>query len=204
MKRVILALVFLAILFGVYWIFLKKNDSGPSAPKDQPLKVGSHSATFNNSVDTLLANYFQMTEAFVNNDSGTVKSIAGKLSGLANAIPLDEIKKDTSLKSDAATVYSTDSISLADIKYFSDSLTKSNDLVTMRHAYSSMNEDLYSFLKGINYSGKNLYWQNCPMAFGDDQGADWLSDKIEIRNPYLGHKMLTCGETKDTIKAKVQ
>lgn len=202
MKRVFLTLIILVLMFGVYWIFLRHKDNGPAAPKDQPLKLGAYSAAFNNSVDTFLINYFQLSEAFVNSDSASVKMIAGKLSNLVGTIPLDEIKKDTSLKNDAARVYSTDSISVADIKYFTDSLTKSADLVTMRHAFSSMNEDLYSFLKGINYSGKNLYWQNCPMAFGDDNGANWVSQTQDIRNPYLGHKMLTCGEIKDTIKAK--
>jgi len=202
MKRVFLALIFLLLMFGVYWIFLKKKDNGPAAPKDAPIAIGARSAAFNNSLDSLLNNYFQLKEAFVNSDSIAVKTLAGKLFTLIDAIPLNEIKKDTSAKQNAAVLYSTDSISLADVKYFTDSLTKSTDLVTMRHAFSSINEDLYSFLKGINYSGKNLYWQNCPMAFGDDQGADWISDTLAIRNPYLGHKMLTCGDTKDTIKAK--
>lgn len=37
------------------------------------------------------------------------------------------------------------------------------------------------------------YRQYCPMAFGDD-GAYWISDEEEIRNPYLPENMLGCGE----------
>ena len=36
------------------------------------------------------------------------------------------------------------------------------------------------------------------MAF-DNKGAYWLSEEKEIRNPYFGSKMLTCGETADSV-----
>jgi Cu(I)/Ag(I) efflux system membrane fusion protein len=31
-------------------------------------------------------------------------------------------------------------------------------------------------------------------------GAYWLSESADIRNPYYGEAMLTCGETKETMK----
>jgi Cu(I)/Ag(I) efflux system membrane fusion protein len=34
----------------------------------------------------------------------------------------------------------------------------------------------------------------------NDQGANWLSTYSEIRNPYFGDMMLSCGETHDTIE----
>jgi hypothetical protein len=47
------------------------------------------------------------------------------------------------------------------------------------------------------------------MAFGEDKGANWISNTEEIINPYLGKNhpefksgMLHCGEVKDSIKAK--
>ena len=44
-----------------------------------------------------------------------------------------------------------------------------------------------------------LYIQHCPMA-DQEKGADWLSREKEIRNPYFGKSMLTCGEVTDTLK----
>ena len=35
----------------------------------------------------------------------------------------------------------------------------------------------------------------------DPKGGDWLSGEKEIRNPYFGDKMLTCGFVKTTIDA---
>ena len=46
-----------------------------------------------------------------------------------------------------------------------------------------------------------LYRQYCPMAF-DNKGAHWLSETEAIRNPYFGEKMLSCGQTKETLAAK--
>lgn len=39
------------------------------------------------------------------------------------------------------------------------------------------------------------YVQHCPMA-NNNQGADWLSKEKEIRNPYFGSSMLSCGKLK--------
>mgnify|MGYP003562428057 CR=1 FL=1 len=68
---------------------------------------------------------------------------------------------------------------------------------------------IYPFFKIINYEGEKMYWQNCPMAFGDEKEANWVSKTKEVMNPYLGknhpeHKatMLHCGTVKDTIKAQ--
>ncbi len=47
-------------------------------------------------------------------------------------------------------------------------------------------------------SSGTLYKQFCPMAFGN-KGGYWLSDVAEIRNPYFGDKMLTCGTVAETI-----
>jgi Cu(I)/Ag(I) efflux system membrane fusion protein len=36
------------------------------------------------------------------------------------------------------------------------------------------------------------------MAF-DNKGAYWLSNVSEIKNPYFGEKMLTCGSVQDSL-----
>ena len=44
-----------------------------------------------------------------------------------------------------------------------------------------------------------IYIQKCPMA-NNNKGAIWLSTDEEIRNPYYGDAMLTCGSVIDTLK----
>jgi hypothetical protein len=46
--------------------------------------------------------------------------------------------------------------------------------------------------------GKTVYYQFCPMM-NDGNGAYWLSETRDIRNPYYGESMLTCGETVETL-----
>lgn len=41
---------------------------------------------------------------------------------------------------------------------------------------------------------------HCPMAF-DNKGADWLQAGTDVRNPYFGSEMLTCGSVKRSIGA---
>ena len=48
-------------------------------------------------------------------------------------------------------------------------------------------------------TGETIYYQYCPMA-RDNKGAYWLSAVEEIKNPYFGDAMLTCGENKAVIK----
>ena len=58
---------------------------------------------------------------------------------------------------------------------------------------SAMIQSVKTF--GIN---KKIYNQFCPMA-NDNKGANWLSFQENIKNPYFGDAMLTCGSTEETI-----
>ncbi len=44
-------------------------------------------------------------------------------------------------------------------------------------------------------TGKPIYLEFCPMA-NNDKGAFWISADKEIKNPYYGEQMMTCGEVK--------
>ncbi len=48
-------------------------------------------------------------------------------------------------------------------------------------------------------SDGTVYYQDCPMVNGD-KGAFWLSTFREIKNPYFGEAMLSCGETRETLE----
>jgi Cu(I)/Ag(I) efflux system membrane fusion protein len=75
----------------------------------------------------------------------------------------------------------------------------STDLTIQRQAFSSFSNGLYKSLKEFGAGGIIVYYVQCPMA-NDNAGAYWLSDTKEIRNPYLGNEMLTCGKVKETIQ----
>ena len=45
---------------------------------------------------------------------------------------------------------------------------------------------------------KTLYQTFCPM-YNNKKGAIWLSETDEIKNPFYGSKMLTCGKVQKQI-----
>jgi Cu(I)/Ag(I) efflux system membrane fusion protein len=53
--------------------------------------------------------------------------------------------------------------------------------------------------KTTNPSDNTLYVQRCPMA-DRGEGARWLSFSEQIKNPYYGDAMLTCGSVVDSIQ----
>jgi hypothetical protein len=148
--------------------------------------------------------YFEIQNAFVDADTAKAKEACRKFINLVDSIKLDELKKDT------ASIFETAQANLTDVKMNAESLLKQTDITEMRQDFRMVSEMLYpSFFNAINYEGPKMYWQNCPMAFGEGKEANWISGSEEILNPYLGrnhpeHKdnMLHCGEIKDTIKTK--
>lgn len=67
-----------------------------------------------------------------------------------------------------------------------------------REHFVMMSQDVYDLVKGFG-ANRPLYVGHCPMA-NDNKGAEWLSEKKEINNPYMGQKMPTCGTVEKVIK----
>lgn len=67
-----------------------------------------------------------------------------------------------------------------------------------RLAFSGFSDQFFKAIKTFGLMGKTLYYQFCPMA-KNGEGAYWLSEIKDIRNPYFGQKMIDCGETRETL-----
>ncbi len=203
MKKIIFGLFVILLAFCGYWFFLRDKSQPTSEAKAAPLSVRTHSESFNKGLDSLLTAYFNMKDAFVNADSAIAKTACRELVFLADSSRLSELKNDTS------GIYVSAIMLLNDVKANAESLLKQTDITEMRQDFRMIGESIYPLLKTIGYEGNTLYWQNCPMAFGEDKGANWISNTEEIINPYLGKKhpefkgtMLHCGEVKDSIKTQ--
>lgn len=202
LKKILLGILILILAIVGYYVYMfTRKTGGPDGPKPPPIALKHHSDQFNNSVTATLNAYFDMKAAFVEADSAKAKEACRKMLLLADSIPLTELKKDT------AGIFLGDSLILENIKSNAKSLLLQTDITEMRKDFGVVNENLYPFLKGINYSGPILYWQNCPMAFGEDKSASWISKTEEVINPYLGRfhpeyksGMLHCGTVLDSIK----
>ena len=201
MKKVLLFTIVLLAAFGIYWILGRKDKAKKEDVKQGPLVLKLHTETFNASIDRAMDAYHNIKNAFVDADSARAKNHTKEFISLLDSIPLTELKNDT------AMIFETASATVADIKSNAESLLKQTDLKEMRKDFSAVTDQLYpAFFKSINYEGEKLYLQHCPMAFDGTDGANWISNNIEIVNPYLGKNhpkykgtMLHCGEIMDTI-----
>jgi hypothetical protein len=86
-----------------------------------------------------------------------------------------------------------------DLREHAEHISKSTgDIAHQREHFSMMSEDMYSLVKAFG-AGKTLYHDHCPMA-NENKGAMWLSESKEIKNPYFGEKMMTCGSVEEEIQ----
>lgn len=204
MKKIFLGLLVLILaIAGYYWYKFSNAGGGDNGPKQEPIVLKKHSTEFNQAVSKAMNAYFDMAAAFVDADTAKAKENCRKFNQLMDSIPMEELKKDTS------NIYDIAMGSFTGIKANASSILEMTDILEMRKDFSMVSENLYPFFKVVNYEGENMYWQNCPMAFGEDKGANWVSKTVDIVNPYLGKNhpefkstMLHCGIVKDTIKAQ--
>ncbi len=80
-----------------------------------------------------------------------------------------------------------------------DKINKSGTLDGVRESFAVLSSSFVDAVKSFGLSGRTAYYQFCPMA-NHNQGAYWLSQYKEIRNPYFGSKMPTCGSIKEVIQ----
>jgi hypothetical protein len=203
MKRVLAVVFLIIILFAAWFLFFKTDKTANTATTKETTAVKKHSDEFNQKVAGMMNTYIEMKNAFVDADSAEIKAKTARFIASTDSLNLGELhEKDSSLFIAAQQ-------NISDIKANAAPILKENDLTEMRHDFSMVSENLYPLLKTIGYEGQKLYWQNCPMAFGDDKPANWLSNTSEILNPYLGKNhpeyksaMLHCGENMDSLYLK--
>lgn len=147
-------------------------------------------AKSNTSVKEMVAGYLQVKNALAS-DNGKDAAKGG------NAIveAMDKFDK-SALTADQKKAY--DDVA-DDTKEMAEHISKNADKIAhQREHFDMLSKDIYDLVKTFD-AGQPLYQDFCPM-YNDKKGATWLSEAKEIRNPYLGKKMPTCGTVKEEIK----
>lgn len=126
-------------------------------------------------LDAVYQQYQKLTLALVDGDFNTAK-----LSALAIETGARQIQGARAIAKAASNISNT------------------SDLKAQRLAFASLNEAFIALLKNTGLNSGKLYVANCPMAL-DNQGASWISNNKEIKNPYFGELMLTCGTVTETL-----
>lgn len=85
-----------------------------------------------------------------------------------------------------------------DLKEHAEHISKNgSNIEHQREHFAQMSEDVYELVKTFG-GGQTLYHDHCPM-YNNNKGALWLSESKEIKNPYFGSEMATCGSVKEVI-----
>lgn len=66
-----------------------------------------------------------------------------------------------------------------------------------REHFAILSKDINDLVKLLG-SDQKLYQDHCPM-YNEGKGAIWISETKEIKNPFYGAQMLTCGSLKKTL-----
>lgn len=86
-----------------------------------------------------------------------------------------------------------------DLKEHSEHIGKNDSNIKhQREHFASMSEEVYALVKAFG-AGRPLYHDHCPM-YNDNKGGMWVSEIKEVKNPYFGAKMLTCGRVEEVIQ----
>ena len=85
-----------------------------------------------------------------------------------------------------------------DLAFDAGHIQESKDAEHQRSHFSTLSKNIYSLIK-VSKQTTTTYYAHCPM-YNNGKGANWLSSEKEIKNPYYGSQMLTCGSVEETIK----
>lgn len=141
------------------------------------LTVSAQSAT------SALTAYYGVKDALVATDVAKAKAQAVTLSSALT-------------KLNSAKLSTVDKKALAMAKTHATAIGKTNDVDDQREHFGMLSTGMIALAKATKSA--KAYVQFCPMA-ANGNGASWLSDKKEVRNPYYGDKMLKCGSVKEEI-----
>lgn len=142
------------------------------------------------SVKTIVDHYLHIKNALVN-DNG--EEAANGAKAMEKAI----ISLDKSLfTAEQKKVY--DDIE-DDLKEHAEHIGKNSDKIKhQRSHFAMLSTDMYQLVKNFG-AGQPIYHDHCPM-YNENKGAMWLSEMKEVKNPFYGAEMLTCGTVEEVIK----
>lgn len=130
----------------------------------------------NDQLNAVYEQYLKLSDALIHTDASAAQIAANALEAGARAL-----EGGTVIAENAAKISAT------------------SDVEAQRVAYENISNEMIALVKKDGLASGEIYVEHCPMAF-NDKGASWLSNSKDIRNPYFGDKMMSCGEVTETIK----
>ena len=145
-------------------------------------------AQTNSSIKPVVDSYIMLKDALVKTD-GNLSAQSAK-----NLLATIELVKIADLNADLQETWTK---VLNELKEDATHISETKEVVHQRDHFISLSKNMYSVIK-ISKLGVPVFYQFCPMA-NKGKGASWLSMEKQIRNPYYGSQMLSCGKVLETI-----
>jgi hypothetical protein len=143
------------------------------------------------SIKDILASYLQMKNAFAKDNDKDAAS-AGK-----EMVKAFEKFDKTSLTAGQTKTFGDIQ---DDAKEHAEHIgANAGNIKHQREHFDMLSQDIYQLVKAFG-AGQTLYYDHCPM-YNDHKGADWISETKDIKNPYLGQSMPSCGSVKEELKS---
>jgi len=144
---------------------------------------------FQNQLKALITSYLGLKNEFVLSKTEKTNEIISKINASLKNVDMSLLKDQVAHKIWMDL--------LKEIKSSLNIIKSSREIKAQRVAFIHLSAAMINTVKafGIN---KIIYNQFCPMA-NNDKGANWLSFQENIKNPYFGDAMLTCGNVEETI-----
>ncbi|WPP50183.1 efflux RND transporter periplasmic adaptor subunit [Catalinimonas niigatensis] len=170
-------------------IQVKSAEKDPGELKlDAPDFITATPDAFRTQLQRMLEEYLEMKDAFVNSEEDGVQQKANNILASLESI-------DMGLLPHEPHKYWMER--LEEIKASAEAIAETENIDTQRKHFKILSKSVIQAARAFGTAEK-LYVQYCPMA-DNDEGANWLSLSEEIRNPYYGDMMLTCGNVENII-----
>ena len=140
--------------------------------------------------EPILSNYLEFKDKLVGDDFSSAKKLVIQLDKQIKSIEKSQFKEE------AAKIWGSFQ---KELLKSTQEMSSAKDIQEMRNNFDELSETTIGMVHTFQLTGKELYVLHCPMA-NDNKGADWLSASSEVKNPFYGSAMLSCGELKSTIK----
>ena len=141
------------------------------------------------STNEIVANYLKVKNAFIKDDSKGAANAAKALYATLNSINANSL--DAKSKSEYIDIKD-------DAKEHAEHIgNNAGKIEHQREHFAMLSKDINDLIKTFGTTQK-LYQDYCPM-YDEGKSGYWISETKEIKNPYYGGQMLTCGSVKKTF-----
>ncbi len=189
MKNIIFAMAISAISLTACNSSSNKSTEANTTNDNPAAGVQSVSAS-SSPVSSLLQIYLKMKNDFAKDDDKGAAGAGNQMLKAFNDFDKSSVKEADKKAFDDIT---------DDAKEHAEHIgMNAGNIKHQREHFDMLSKDMYDLVKKFG-AGEKIYVDFCPM-YNNNKGATWLSETKEIKNPYFGKEMDTCGILQEELK----